>query len=242
MIIVDLIIDEDSQEGIFIKNISICIWIAAIIFLLVIAIYFFREAKQKENIFFRRIGFFFFLFLGASICRLINKFFIGYRTKSPMSLHYEGLNLILISFYAALGLGGLFFIYYALEKEEIKKTHYLFSILTLITLAISVLNYWLPENISIPYITFYIVYPLWITTLLALPSIYVGLAIISSGIVRRKAIILVIGIVIFEFSVAMNSPEATPVFIALGPYILLWAVPCMQILGCYLLYKGFKMV
>jgi len=216
----------------------IVLWIIAIFVLFLCGIYFLREARQKETFFSLCIAIFFFLFIGASVTRLINQYFIGYPDEP--TLQFTGITLILITIYAALALGGLFFIYIAIERDIIKKTHHLLSVMALITLVVSCVNYWLPPEISFPFFTFLVVYPFWIPTLLALPCIYVALAIKSTGIVRKNAIYVLIGMVAFEFGIAFNSPEAFPTFLALGPYLLYWGAPCLQMVGCFLLYQGFR--
>jgi hypothetical protein len=222
-----------------IANVSFFLWaFVTWPFFALFGYYFLKEAKQKKTFFSLCVGLLFVLFLGASICRTVNKhiFLLPWDT-----LHYEGINLILISMYATLAFSSLFFIYLAIERDIIKRTHHILSILALTTLFLSVLNYWLPEEISVPYFTMYVVYPLWIPTLLALPIIYVVLAIKSTGVVRKNAILVLLGITAFEFLIAFNSPEATPVFIGLGPYILWWGTPIFNVLAVYLLYRGFKM-
>ncbi len=227
----------DTIDPPIIANVSFILWAISWVVFTLFGIYFFKESRQKKTFFSLCLSLLFFLFTGANICRTLNRhiFLIPADT-----LHFEGINLIFISLYAALAFSGLFFIYLAIERDIIKKTHHLLSIITLVTLFLSVLNYWLPEAISIPYFTMWVIYPLWIPTLLALPSIYVSLAIKSTGIVRKNAILVLSGAVLFEFMIAFNSPEALPVFGALGPIILYLGTPIFQMFACYLLYKGFK--
>jgi hypothetical protein len=220
-----------------IVNASFVLWAVSWVVFIIFGISFLKEAKQKRTFFSLCVALLFFLWTGASICRTINKHIF---LLPGGTLHYEGINLIFISMYATLAFSSLFFIYLAIERDIIKKTHHFLSFLALLTLFLSVLNYWLPEEISVPHFTFYVVYPLWIPTLLALPFIYVALAIKSTGVVRKNAILVLVGITLFEFMIAFNSPEALPVFGALGDFILYLGTPIFQMFACYLLYRGFK--
>jgi len=169
---------------------------------------------------------------------MIIDFTIGY-PEGTMS--FTGTLLILHIAYSISSFISLFMIFFAIERKMEKKTHYLLSILVVITAIITIINFLLPHEISSPFFTFAFVYPFWLLTILSLPTLYISVAIHSEGTVRKNALIAAAGMVAFEFGIAINSPEAYPVFEALGPDLILIIPPILTVIGATLVYIALRL-
>jgi len=198
--------------------------------MLILGFSFLRFAKKvNKNSYY--IGLFFFWFIAARICRLIAKFYIGY----PYGFfEFEGNLFILALLYTLFSYIGLFFIYFFIERTILKKSRYFFSILVVVVTILSILNYIYPAAMVI-------LTPLYIIVLFGLPIIFINLAIKSSGAVRKNALIVAIGIFLFELGIAFDIPEAASIWINVPglPEFTKLASPVLQIIGCTLIWKGF---
>jgi len=115
----------------------------------------------------------------------------------------------------------------------VKKSHYIFSILVAAATILSVINYF-PFNC-----VFLILMPFYVVVLFGLPGIFLNLAYKSSGIVRRNALLIVVGILMFEFGIVFDIPEARELWIGVPEIILKFGAPLLQIFGTLLIRKGF---
>jgi len=181
------------------------------------------------------ISLFFYLFIIARILRLIVKFVIGEPPYIPGELApvLEGDAFILESIYTIISYIGLFFIYYAMEKNIVKKTHFMFSILVCVTCVVSIVDFITRDLL-------WLTMPFFIATVLGLPIIFIVLAIKSSGSVRKNAIFVVIGLVLFILGIAMDIPDAKAILGTWPSEFLLLAPPIFQIIALYFFRKGFQ--
>ena len=210
--------------------IEIVLWIISILIMAILGIKFFLLSKSlNKNA--KYIGAFFFWFIAGRICRLTAKFVIGYEYGF---FEFTRILLVLAILYTLTTYIGLFFIYLFIEREILKKTHYLFSILVIVATVLSIINY------SYPAIMF-ILTPLYAVVLLGLPIIFLNLARQTSGSIRKNALIVAIGIILFELGVAFDVPEAAIYWIAVPglPEFTKFASPGFQIIGSLMIYRGF---
>lgn len=211
--------------------IEISLWLIVIVLLAIVGILFLKDYRRSDNKYFLWISFFFFLFILARILRLLVKFYFGEPVIPGDPLVGEA--FILESIYTIVSYIGLFFIYYAMESKTIKKTHYFFSILVWVVTAVSIIDFVVRELL-------YITLPLFLLLVLALPTIFLILAIKSSGQVRTNALYVFIGILLFILGIAMDIPDGKMVFYTLPIEILAIVPPMAQIISFYFLRKGFS--
>jgi hypothetical protein len=202
-----------------------------------VGILFFKEARVKETLLSYMISVAFFSFIVGRIFRMIQEFVVGYPEDT---LHYTGFDLQLQLGYTIFSFIGIVLVFYSIERKLQRNTHYFLSILAVVTAGVVITNHLLPLNISYPFFTYVFVYPFWLSTIFILPIFYSYIAIKSTGKVRRNAIIIVIGMLMFEFSIAFNSPEAQSIFQRLGPFIIWWGGPILQTLSCFFIHNGIK--
>jgi hypothetical protein len=210
--------------------IEIALWFISLGVMAVLGIKYFQLAKSlnKNAVY---IGLFFYFFIAGRICRLIAKFVIGYEYGF---FEFKGILLILAILYTLTTYIGLFFVYFFIEHGIVKKTHYIFSGLVIVATVLSIINYALPA-------TMIILAPLYVVVLLGLPIIFINLAIKSSGSIRKNALLVAIGIILFEFGIAFDVPEAASIWINIPGMreFTKFASPSLQIVGSIMIYKGF---
>ncbi|MGV9172223.1 MAG: hypothetical protein ACOC44_15190 [Promethearchaeia archaeon] len=210
--------------------IEIALWFISIGVMAVLGIKYFQLAKRlnKNAVY---IGLFFYFFIAGRICRLIAKFVIGYEYGF---FEFTGMLLVLAILYTISTYIGLFFVYFFIEHGIVKKTHYIFSALVLVATILSIVNYAFPA-------TMIILAPLYVVVLLGLPFIFINLAIKSSGSIRKNALIVAIGIILFAFGIAFDVPEAASIWMNIPgmPEVIKFASPVLQIVGSLMIYRGF---
>jgi len=233
---IQILFYEFISEGTIILDtfdyIEIVLWIISIIIMFIIGFVFLSYSRREPiNKNFVYIGIFFFWFIASRICRLIAKFVIGYEYGF---FEFEGTLLMLAIGYTITSYIGVFFIYFFLERTILKKTHYLFSTLVIVVTFLSILNYAYP-------IIMVILTPLYIGVLLALPGVFLNLARKTSGSVRKNALIVAFGIILFVLGVAFDIPEAASIWMNVPGLqsITKFASPSLQIVGTLLMWKGF---
>jgi hypothetical protein len=205
-------------------------------FTFIVGFLFIKDYRKRETKYFFWISLYFFLFTVARSFRLIVKFYIGepvWNIGDPAP-DLQGMIGLLETIYTILSYIGLFFIYYAMESTTVKKTHYFFSIWVWIVCIVSILDF-IIDNIFL--YTINLIF--FLVLVLGIPLIFLNLAIKSSGSVRRSALSVFIGILLFILSVAMDIPDGKPVFGALPPVIVSIAAPTCTILSCIFFRKGF---
>jgi len=212
--------------------IEIGLWILSIIIMFIIGLKFLIDVKNKVlGGIFIYVGLFFFWFIAARICRLISKFIVGYEYGF---FQFGGLLLILAIIYTITSYAGLFFIAYFFERTTIKKTHFMFSVMVIVAIILSIINYFNPDVMII-------LTPIYIFVLLGIPLVFINLAIKASGEVRKKSLIVALGVILFVVGIAFDVPEAAAIWIEVPGMqdFTKFAAPCLQIGGVLLLNYGF---
>lgn len=209
--------------------IEIVLWFICIGLLGVMGFKYIQLRSMNKNAIY--ISFFFFLFVASRISRLIAKFIVGYEYGF---FEFTGILLTLAIIYTLTSYIGLFFVYFFIERSIIHKTHYFFSLLTIAVTILSIINYGYPA-------TMIILTPLYIVVLLGLPLIFFNLAIKSSGSIRKNAITVAIGIILFVLGIAFDVPEAASIWITIHGMMEFtkFASPILQIIGSIMIYSGF---
>lgn len=208
---------------------ELALWYANIALIVVVGIYFLRFGK-KENKNAYYVALFWFLFAIGRICRLYAKFVVGY----PYGFfEFTGILFWLAFWYTIITYIGLFFIYLFIEHTVTKKFPF-FTVLVVIMIILSILNYRFP-------IFMVVLAPLYIIVLLGISILFFILAYKSSGTIRKNALIIAVGIVLFELGIAFDIPESASIWITIpGMYVFTkFASPILQIIGCILIQKGF---
>jgi hypothetical protein len=173
---------------------------------------------------------FFYLFIIARIFRLIVKFHYG---DPDIGGTLEGEAFILESLYTIISYIGVFFLYFGFERSFLKKTHYFFSILTIIVTILSIIDFLTRSLTTITIILF-------IGLNLGIPLIYLYIAIKGSGNVRQKAIYVFIAYWCFAFSIAMDIPDGKVIFGFLPLEFLILFPPFIQIISFFFFRAGFR--
>ncbi|MHA1147375.1 MAG: hypothetical protein ACTSR8_03950 [Promethearchaeota archaeon] len=210
---------------------ELILWFISIAVLFVIAFVFMKDYLKIKNTYFFYLSLFFILLIVARIFRLIVKFYIG---EPPIGRPFEGEafffeSLFLITMYIAL-----FFIYFAIERNILKKTYFIFSILVCILCVIAIINL-LFFNILL-----YIAIVLFIVTIAGLPLIFFSLGIKTSGELRKSSFFVVLGAVLAEIGLAFDIPEGYVIWNEMGVLsIIKLLAPILQIAGFMLINKGF---
>lgn len=206
-------------------------WIIVCVEMSAVALYFSSLGKQNKRAYF--IGLFFALFVGSRICRIIARFLVGESSGGAVTLGGSPTLLTLQMLYNMFSYIGLFFLYYVLESGVLKKTHYFFSFIVIVAIILSFVQY----AIDI----FFIMLPVYAIALLGLPIIFFNLAIKTSAAIRRNSLLVAFGILLFEIAIIIDIPEASQFwdFLMGLDQILRIVAPFMQIVGIYMIMKGF---
>ena len=138
------------------------LWCLSIGFTLTFGILFIREYREEKMEFALLMSLFYIFLAIGRVFHVIIDFSIGYPYST---LSYTGILLCLQMCYAIPSFIALFMLYFAIERKIEKNTHYILSIFVVITAILTITNYLLPHEISLPFFTFGIVYPIWLFTL-----------------------------------------------------------------------------
>ncbi len=210
----------------FLDGIEISLWIILCIVLAYVGLSFIKDVKKSKMFVF--MGLFFLLNIGTRIVRLISKFIVG---QEYGNVTMEGPQLFLSYFYLAFTYLALFFYYIYLERDVLKKSHHFFSIMVILVIIISIINYFIPEAMIILIIPFLI-------AVLGVPGCYLYVAKISTGQVRKYAILMFLGLFLLLFGITLDAPTTSKVWVNV-PFMPEFAnigAPSTQILGV-ILYK-----
>ena len=181
---------------------------------------------SKETSMFVFIGLFFVLAIGGRIIRLIAKFIVGHVYGD---FSFEGIQVILAFSFLMFTYLAVFFYYLYLERDILKKTHHFFSIIVLIDITLSILNYFIPELFVLLTIIFLIL-------VLVVPGCYIYVAWISTGDIRRNALLMMIGLMLIIFGLTLDSPTTAGLYVKIPfmPEFAKFGAPSLQILGAIL--------
>ncbi|MHA1694166.1 MAG: hypothetical protein ACTSXT_08700 [Candidatus Helarchaeota archaeon] len=217
-------------------QLELILWIGVLIIVFLGFLVIYMKYKSDKTKYLMGIALFFALFFIARICSFVNYYILGFKGDiylfDDLFVHPEWFWLQFG--YNEFSYGGAFILYFVLERYVIK-TKYFFSVCTVIIAVLSSLNYLIIMDLTTIQVPFYLI------VLLGLPSIYLYLAIKSSGNIRLNSSIICIGILIYEIGMALSIPEAQ---------MLLWSnfMPCLvyeicgplfQIIGGIIMINGF---
>ena len=103
--------------------------------------------------------------------------------------------------------------------------------MTVATFILTIVNYFIPEAIIILIIPF-------IIAVLGVPGCYLYVAWISTGDVRKNAILMFLGLLLFIFGITFDAPTTTRIWVnvPLLPEFSKFGAPILMIIGA-LLYR-----
>jgi hypothetical protein len=159
---------------------EIILWIFVIIVFAFMGYKFILDSKETKM--FIYIGLFFVLAIGARIIRLIAKFVVGHVYGD---YKFDGIQVFLAFFFLMFTYLSAFVYYRYLERGILRKTYHFFSTIVLVDITLSILNYLIPELFPILTIIFLIL-------VLVLPGCYFYVAWVSTGDVKRNAILMMV--------------------------------------------------
>ncbi|MFO8017571.1 MAG: hypothetical protein R6U96_02965 [Promethearchaeia archaeon] len=116
-----------------------------------------------------------------------------------------------------------------------KQTHYIFSILVIVVIILSIVNY------SVP-VPLYILAPLYIIMIFGVAVFYLYIASQSMGDARTRALLITAGLVLIVFGSGFDAPTVVHLLAAL-PFtriFMKFSAPTLLILGTILVRKGYK--
>ncbi|MHA1268381.1 MAG: hypothetical protein ACTSPY_01220 [Candidatus Helarchaeota archaeon] len=209
------------------ESLSLIIWICfiilSIIFSIFISLKFFNKKKPLEPA--QRdyfLGMVIFIII-HSISRILYMLYDFYLIGGD---HYQ----LFWDMAAVVGIGSVIALLFAIERHIIKKTKYLFTILSSITLILFIVLPEYKETIQLFMIPIVAV---------IIPFIYFYTAIKTSGEIRRTSLIIGIGIIIFILGQAAHSINVWDLFAYEIAYTLYYfASPIGLIIGGILLFYG----
>ena len=131
---------------------------------------------------------------------------------------------------AAVGTASLIFLLFAIERHIIKKTKFLFTILSIITVCLYFIIYEyrnIVQLFMIPIVA------------IVIPAIYVYTAIKSTGNVRKNSLIIAMGLIVFILGQAAHSINIWDLFMYdIAFFLYFIASPIGLLIGGLLLFYG----
>ncbi len=213
--------------------IEIVVGVIVVIMILIGFLNFLKKYDETKNKYFFWIALNFLGFLIATICRLILVFYIG---KPPLNEPYTGAALI-IEYILVISMSiGLFSVYFYLESDPIKNTHYIFSMLTIVTCILNLIA--LTQRVLL-----YIALFCMAITALLLPIIFLSLAKKSDGIVKKKAIIIALGFIFLIGALMFDGTEISfyqPYFGEFSIFLVHFAAKIYLLISFSFLILGFQ--
>lgn len=212
--------------------VEMVLWIIAIGELFIGFLILFREYRKENSKYILGIAIFLILFFISRICNFINVYYVGYSYDTY--LLDEPLNFWLQFGYNIFSYIGLFILYFVIETY-IVKSKYIFTACVVILSIIAITNYFIIIDIFIWQI------PFFATVLLGIPSIYIYLAIKSSGQIRKNSLYISLGMLLFEIGVVFGVPNIQRIIstsFAFG-WIFEILAPILHIIGIFILIKAF---
>jgi len=230
----------------FALDTALYLWIVNLIVLVAIAIIFFRMYKGVGATFYLGVTFFYIMYFVSRLSEVLRVWVIPQADwvtintfpLDPISL---SLNFWLKTTYTIFSYIGLTVIYFVLERYVFKRTKYLFTICVPIITVISIFDSLEPNrDATNGSIWLYISIPFFIILLFGIVFMYTYLAIKSSGAVRRNSIIIIFGMLVFEFGLIFALPDATFLFATIPPDFMTISAPILMTLGVFLQIQGFR--
>jgi hypothetical protein len=210
--------------------IAIILWIISIFILAAIGFTFYKDS-QKLNKMFLSLALFFLLFSVSRILRITAKYIIGY----PYGMtDFRGTLLVLAILFNTISYFGIFMYYLYVEGNVLRKTYHIMSGLVIVVVILSFITYFIPDTIFILTVPYLIV-------ILGLPVVYAYLAIITEGSVRKNALLVMAGALLFLLGNAFDVPSIAKIIAGIPglPEIAQISAPPLQIVGAIMIRMGF---
>ncbi len=212
---------------------EISLWIVVCCILVFGTIFFYKEYKKNDVKYFLMLSIVFILFIFARFFRSYLKYYVGQPIgRDPYPLDILILQILIGCFNSV----AIFFLYYNLEKNEIQQTHYFFSLMSWVMLFFIILEATTRNIIAAVMLTI-------VFTIVALgfPFFYFYIAKKASGVVRIRALMIGIGMVLIGIAFGMDQPgTGNQIFSGVFATITTIIVPIFQIIGFILMIYGFK--
>lgn len=194
----------------------------------------YRVYRKDKSQYSMGLTLFFVLFVFSRICLMVLVYIYGYDGVEQYLLPTPTLLWLQLG-YNILSYGGVFILYLVLEHNIIK-TKYIFSVVTLILLTISIVNYFMLENIFLYQI------PFFIPVVLGFPGIYLYLAAKNTGELRTNSLKMAVGMIIFELGIILGIPNAQASLwsVIMPPIVYEILSPILFIIGTIIVYSGFR--
>ena len=232
-----LLLEVLSQYNVRLEGIDyieLALWIIVCGVLAFGSLFFWREYKKGNNSFFLMSSIEFVCFLAARVLRSYLKYYVG----QPVGTASYPLDILILQIMIGwLNSIAIFLLYYDLERKQIKKTHYLFSIVS-IAMGVIITLEALTRDLTLAAFLIW----LFIIVMVGLPLMYLYIAIISSGSLRKRAIIIALGTLLTGIAFGMDQPTGTHVFGGILSNLSTVIVPIFQIIGFILVLNGFKRI
>ncbi len=211
---------------------ELVLWLIVCCVLVVGIIFFYMEYKKSEASLFLFTSLEFLCFLVARISRSYLKYVVG----QPVGRDLYPLDILILQIVTGCFTSlAIFLIYYDLEKKQLKKSHYAFSVLSIIQglLIIS-------EAITRSMIFAVLLIIVFVIIAAGLPLTYLYMSIKSSGIVRKKSFIIAVGMAFIGTGYGMDQPTGSLVFGGVFGIITTIIVPVFHIVGFLLMLHGYR--
>ncbi len=213
--------------------IEIILWIIVVVVLGLTSLGIYLIHRKDKTPYKLGVALFLFLSLIARICVSLLVYVYLYDGVDQYLIN-EPTKLWLQLGYNLFSYSGICILYFVLERYIIK-TKYIFSALTIILLTLSIVNYFVQENLFLYQV------PFFLPVVLGFPVMYFYLAATSSGEVRKNSLLIAVGMILFELGVVFAIPNAQATILAfMDPVIYEFLGPILHIISLVILYFGFS--
>ena len=206
-------------------TISIILWIIFSIFSIIMAIYLskkflFTELEGGQRDYFLGMVLFIIIHLIARIFYMLYDFY--YIGGVPYELFWD--------IAAIIGVGSLIFLLFAIERHILKKSRYIFTILSIITFVLLIVLPVYKEIIQL------IMIPI---VAILVPAIYIYTAAKISGKIRKNSLIIAFSLIIFILGQSAHSTNVWDIFpYAIAEQLYYIVSPIGLLIGGIMLFYG----
>jgi hypothetical protein len=153
---------------------------------------------------------------------------VGALPKTPP---FEGIALLYENIFLASSLIGFIMLFRGVEKSFAKKTRYTFTTLTTITLLVCIYENYTGQVTAILTI-------LYLASMGSMGLIFIYMAKVSEGAIRRNSICVVIGHFLLVFAFAFDVPAGKFILAYVPAEIFLAAPAVLHVIGVLFYYRG----
>lgn len=216
----------------FLDYIELTLWTIVSFILVFGCLSFLKQYKKTDNKFFLIASIQFAFFLVGRIIRIYLQYVIGqyWESKDPYTTDVMVFLILAGGFFSS----AILLVYYNFERK-LQKTHYLFSLMSLFLVIFISL-----EIITRDSLVAAITAVLYIIASIGLPSIYVYIALNSTGKVRKRALIISLGMALVIIGISLVQLLRVDAFDIIISSDFSFIFPLLQIIGFILVIYGFK--